>query len=31
MDITKIEMIENFIKEKKPKTIIHLAALATIP
>jgi len=31
MDITNIEMIENFIKNKKPEIIIHLAALASIP
>jgi dTDP-4-dehydrorhamnose reductase len=31
MDITNPEMIRNFIEEKKPKYIIHLAALAAIP
>lgn len=31
MDITNIEMIKSFLLEKKPKYIIHLAALASIP
>lgn len=31
MDITDSEMIENFIIKTKPKYIIHLAALASIP
>lgn len=31
MDITNPTMIKSFIKEKKPKYIIHLAALAAIP
>lgn len=31
MDITQSHMIESFLKEKKPKYIIHLAALASIP
>lgn len=31
MDITNPEMIKSFLQEKKPKYIIHLAALASIP
>ena len=31
MDITNPEMIKSFLIEKKPKYIIHLAALASIP
>lgn len=31
MDITNPEMIRNFLEKKKPKYIIHLAALASIP
>lgn len=31
MDITNPEMIKSYLKDKKPKYIIHLAALASIP
>jgi len=31
MDITNPEMIKDFVKKYKPKYIIHLAALASIP
>ncbi len=31
MDITNPDMIKSFLEEKKPKYIIHLAALASIP
>jgi len=31
MDITNPEMVESFLEIQKPKYIIHLAALASIP
>jgi len=31
MDITNLKKIQSFLEEKKPKYIIHLAALASIP